>query len=310
MQNNNLVVSFPMDTRTGSSRNDLLDGRNHEIEVDQISTFNLGNQQFYLVDGFDITRSCDIEIVLIRIGNVLIKVPLLDYGELDRYNINLITLSDSETQNLLERNGRYISSMPITTISNIIEQNKYVQNKRNGTMASASSTPRKQRIIVFNDDDGRKFILSSAAESIGLSKPRTIKYLPLKNLDDLIKNQGIYGLDWYRLLKEPEYEWIRNNFGIRQEQIGNVDVIKYQDSYFVRRHILENNNLGFAHAFYDFGDRFFDCVPINNLQKSIIDSYYVTDYHIKNRIVRITGDQTQLTPESWSEKANKSSSKK
>lgn len=300
MKKRNIVVSFPLDGRTDYSRNDLLDGTNHEIEVDQISTFDLENQHFYMVDGFDITRRCGIGILLIRNGNILRKVPLLDYDELNRYAINSRVLSESEVQSLLDRNGYYVSAMPLTTISNIVAQSKQAQSKQQSRTASNSG---KQRIIVFCDVEGRKFILSSAAEYLGLPRPKSIKYLPLKNFADLAQNHYIYGPDWYRLLSEAEYDWIRRNFDIRREEVDNVDVVEYQEQYFVKRSIFENNNFGLAHTFYNFGDDFFDCVQINGSQKDIIDTYYTTDYQ-KRRFIRIDGDPSRCEPEPWTEEMN------
>ncbi len=293
MKKKNIVVSFPLDRRNDYSRNDLLDGTNHEIEVNQISTFEQENQHFYIVNGFDITRNCEIVILLIKQGNVLRKVPLLDYDELNRYAINSRVLSESEIQILLDRNGYYVSSIPLTTISNIVSQSRQVQNQQQ----NRNITLGKQKIMVFYDTDGRKFILSSAAEYLGLPVPKSIKYLPLKNFNDLAQNYNIYGPDWYRLLSEIEYEWIRKNFNIRREEIDDVDVIEYRDQYFVTRPIFENNDFGLAHAFYNFGDDMFDCVQINNYQKGIIDRYYSTDYQRKNRLVRIDGDISRLVPE-------------
>ena len=299
MKKRNIVVSFPLDRRTDYSRNDLLDGTNHEIEVDQISTFDLDNQHFYMVDGFDITRGCGIGILLIRNGNILRKVPLLDYDELNRYAINPRILSESEVQSLLDRNGNYVSAMQLTTISNIIAQSQAQSQYQSRTTGNSG----KQRIMVFYDMDGRKFILSSAAEYLGLPRPRSIKYLPLKNLSDLAQNHSIYGPDWYRLLSEAEYEWIRRNFDIRREEVDNVDVVEYQEQHFVKRPIFENNNFGLAHAFYNFGDDFFDCVQINGSQKDIIDTYYTTDYQ-KRRLIRIDGDPSRREPEPWPEEIN------
>ena len=293
MKKINIVVSFPLDRRTDYSRNDLLDGTNHEIEVDQISTFDLDNQHFYIVDGFDITRDCGIGILLIRNGNILRKVPLLDYDELNRYPINPRVLGESEVQSLLDRNGYYISAMPLTTISNVVAQSEQEQEQQQSRTAGNSG---KQRIMVFYDMEGRKFILSSAAEYLGLSRPRSIKYLPLKNLTDLAQNHHIYGPDWYRLLSDAEYDWIGRNFDIRREEVDNVDVVENQDQYFVKRPIFENNNFGLAHAFYNFGDDFFDCVQINDSQKDIIDTYYTTDYQ-KRRLIKIDGDPSRCEPE-------------
>lgn len=298
MKKRNIVVSFPLDRRTDYSRNDLLDGTNHEIEVDQISTFDLDNQHFYIVNGFDITRGCGIRVLLIRNGNILRKVPLLDYGELDRYAINPRVLEESEVQSLLDRNGYYISAMPLTTISNIVAQSKQAQSQQQQNRTTGNSG--KQKIMVFYDMEGRKFILSSAAEYLGLPRPRSIKYLPLKNFDDLAQNHYIYGPDWYRLLSEAEYDWIRRNFDIRREEVKNVDVVEYQEQYFVIRPVFENNNFGLAHAFYNFGDNFFDCVQINGYQKNIIDTYYTTDYQ-KRRLIRIDGDPSRREPEPWPE---------
>ncbi len=122
MNNRNIVVSFPLDRRTDYSRNDMLDGKNHEIKVAKIETFTIENQIFYMVSGFDITRGCGIEILLIKEGNILRKVPLLDYDELNHYEINPRTLSEQEVQSLLNGNSPPIPPMPLTTIANIIKQ--------------------------------------------------------------------------------------------------------------------------------------------------------------------------------------------
>lgn len=299
MKKRKIVVSFPLDSRTDYSKNDLLDGKNHEIEVDQMSSFDLDNQHFYIVDGFDITRECDIEILLIRNGNILRKVPLLDYDELNSYAVNSQILGEPEVQSLLDKNGNYISAMPLTTISNIVTQSKQAQSQyqyQDGTAVNSG----KQSIIVFYDMDGRKFILSSAAEFLCLPKPRSLKYLPLKNFYDLAKNHSIYGPDSYRLLSKAEYERIRKDFYIRREEVDNVDVVEYKDQYFIRRRVFECNNFGLAYAFYNFGDDLFDCVKINDIQKDIIDEYYTTDYQ-KRRLIRIDGDPSKLEPEPWPE---------
>lgn len=297
MKKRNIVVSFPLDRRTDYSRNDLLDGANHEIEIDLIEAFYVENQQFYLASGFDITRNCDIVILLKPDGNILRKVPLLDYDELYRYQVNPRVLSEREVQSLLDRNGNYISAMPLTTISNIVAQSKQTQSQQ---QSRTSDNSRKQRIMVFYDMKGRKFILSSAAETLGLTRPKSVKYLPLKNIADLSHNHNIYGPDWYRLLSEAEYEWISRNFVIRREEVDNVDVVEYQNQHFVKRPIFENNAFGLAHAFYNFGDDFFDCVQINGAQKDIIDRYYTTDYQ-RRRLIRVDGDPSRRGPEPWSE---------
>ncbi len=157
-------------------------------------------------------------------------------------------------------------------------------------------------IRVFFDADGRKFILSSAAEYLGLPKPKSIKYLPLKNLSNLI-SEYIYGTNWFRLLSKTEYDWIERNNVVKREEIDYVDVIENQGQYFVTRPVFENNYFGLSNAFYNFGGDFYDCVPINSHQKDIIDTYYNTHYQ-ERKLLRIDGDTSRLEPEPWPEETN------
>ena len=60
MANRNIIVSFPLDSRKGNLKNDLLDGEIHKIRVDKISTFNTSYSEFYIIVGHDITRDCPI----------------------------------------------------------------------------------------------------------------------------------------------------------------------------------------------------------------------------------------------------------
>lgn len=274
--NRKINVFFPLDYRKDYSRNDLLDGQNHQINVDQISNFSVGGHQFYLVSGFDNTRSCNITILLMKYGNRLTKVPLLDYGELDKYMKFPRLLNDHEIDSLLKENGIAFSSMPLTTMSNILQQEAEKEYAMRGK--------KKAKIMVFYDRDGRKFILSSAAKELGFPNPNSIKYLPLKRVIELAKNYNVYCAAGYRLLTGSEYEWIIKNFYVENIEIDTVDVIEYKNNYFVKRIIIEGNDFGTVHQFYDFGENLFDCVPINEGQKAFINRFYSINYQRRHSL--------------------------
>ena len=61
--NNNVKIFFPGDKRDEYARNDLLDGRFHNISIRNMTSFWVGSQNFYNVEGYDNTRNCEVNII-------------------------------------------------------------------------------------------------------------------------------------------------------------------------------------------------------------------------------------------------------
>ena len=229
--NRKITVYFPSDYRKDFFKNDLLDGTNHEIYVEKVLAFNAERRQFYLVSGFDDTKKRSVAILLMkdgRFGGMLKKVPLMDYGEIDKYMKFPVALSDNEIDSLLKKSGYAFSSMPLTTISDILSQDRREEYAMENT--------KKLKVIVFYDRAGRKYILSSAAESLELPNPNTIKYLPLKNIagrDGLLLKHHIHTTSGFRLLDNLEYTKISLEFDVERHEIEPVKIIDYQGRYFV-----------------------------------------------------------------------------
>lgn len=291
MKNRKIKIVFPLDVREKEIRNNLLDGQEHEIEIDNVRGFNVNNRLFYEVSGYDITRNCYIEILLTQDGyKTLRKVPLLDYEELSKYDINARILSLNEVDNLLESNGQYISSMPLTTIEKIIEKDKEKQSKNDN----------KAKIVVLYDEDGRKFITSEAAEYLGYPNPKTVNYLPIDNGMEVYEKYYISRSMGFRLLNQDEYFDIMSKYDITALNVRRVDVVEYNDEYYIRREVFEGNMFGLAHSFCDFSNflndtDLFDCVKINESQKKYIDDYYSVILHRPTKMKR-TGDLLKVDP--------------
>ncbi|MBR3229749.1 MAG: hypothetical protein IKF91_02865 [Bacilli bacterium] len=276
----NIFVEFPFDRRPDILRNELLDGQNHEIDVEQIKTFFVGDLQFYICNGFDITRNSYVTFLLLSDGKSLKKVPLFDYSELKKYEKMSRTLSQNVLQELINKYGRNISAMELTTLDQVIEQSKKTTSEK--------EEEEKQKIIIFYDLEGRKFILSSAAKSLGLPNPVSIKYLPFRK--KYSTPTYIHECSGFRLLTESEYNEIVKKYIIDKYSVSDVDILKYEDEYFVRRIVFEGNEFGLAHLFYDFGDDLFDCVPLNDQQYKIINKFYVTNEINMEKLKRTVGD--------------------
>ena len=283
-------VFFPEDTRRMELRNSLLDGCVHQIEIGQISTFERGVSQFYIVNGYDKTRNCGIQILLVKEGNLLKKVPLLDYRELSNYEYDARTLDEDEIELLLENSSHYASSMPLTTIYNVIKEHEKLSY--NGVKEEA-----KDKILVFCDRDGRRFLLSSVAEYIGLTNPVSIKYLPIKYQHELASMYGIYPTAGFRLLTDLEYSWISKKYIVDKGLIDNVDVVECDGEAFVHRITFENNRWGLERIFYVFNSEFNDCVRLNRQQRQIVETFYSIDWHWE-KIKRVNDNRyITYTPE-------------
>lgn len=266
--NNNVKIFFPEDKRDEYARNDLLDGRFHNISIRNMTSFWVGSQNFYNVEGYDNTRNCEVNIILINEMGHLKKVPLYDYDELNHLNIDEFPLKDNMIQDIIKSTGGVIESMPITSLAKIVQKKSEVDKNNN-------------KIVVFEDLEGRDFILASAAKVLGFPDPKTVNYLPLKFYGEIAKGEFINNNMGFRLLNEKERDWIRENFICKYIGINNLNVIEYECNYYINRPCYESNFEILAHKFYNFGKGFEDCVLINKTQKDFIDRYYTTNYQIK-----------------------------
>ena len=207
MNNSKFYVSFPFDDRPDESRNDFLDGLVHEMFVEHVYSLSMSNLQFYIVEGFDFLRNSGVRILLTDNGKELKKLPLYDYKELDNYESKARVLSNGEMQEFLSKYNHNISSLPITTISDFVKEHTI-----------------KKEITVFCDPDGRKFISTKDAISLGYDNPRDVSFLP---------TEKIIGRREYKLITEEEYEDVKRKYIISEERVGKLDVLYYKDNYYV-----------------------------------------------------------------------------
>lgn len=163
MNRKNIYVEFPLDNRPDNLRNELLDGQNHEIVIEEVKTFFVGNLQFYIVNGFDFTKNCGTGIVLLSDNGTLKKVPLVDYSELKQFEMAAKMLNDNEIHDLLDKFGYNIQSLPMTTIKKIVKEREI-----------------KKNITVYTDPDVRRFISTKDAVSLGYDNPRDVYIYQLK----------------------------------------------------------------------------------------------------------------------------------
>lgn len=304
-----ISVFFPQDNRNDDSKNRLLDGTIHDIEVYGMSTFEKDGLNFYIVNGYDSTRECSIQILLVKDGNSLKKVPLLDYNELSQYEFGARILYEDEIHSILANTSYYASSKPITTISNLVEQEKAKTKAMSGNNGGngpdeeeydleKEDEKTKDKIVVFGDRDGRRYILASAAEYIGLPRPRSVSYLPIKFAPTLETMYGIYPTSGFRLLNKEEYEWISREYIIDEGLIQNVLLVEYKGDYFIRSELYAHNHWGLSDLSYSFDEWLNSLVKITPEQKRVIETYYSVDTIWANKLVNIVGDK-RIAEREW-----------
>lgn len=249
MNRKNIYVDFPLDNRPDNLRNELLDGQNHEIVIEEVKTFFVGNLQFYIVNGFDFTKNCGTGIVLLSDNGTLKKVPLVDYSELKQFEMSAKMLNDNEIHDLLDKFGYNIQSLPMTTIEKLVKEREI-----------------KKNITVYTDPDVRRFISTKDAVSLGYDNPRDVLYLP---------TEKVTGTVGYKLITEEEYENLKREYIISDERVGKLDVIYYNDNYYVDWLAVQsgdNSRTGFQ--FYGLDNPIFNEEPLSKLQFERIKKYY------------------------------------
>lgn len=249
MNRKNIYVEFPLDNRPDNLRNELLDGQNHEIVIEEVKTFFVGNLQFYIVNGFDFTKNCGTGIVLLSDNGILKKVPLVDYSELKQFEMSAKMLNDNEIHDLLDKFGYNIQSLPMTTIEKLVKEREI-----------------KKNITVYTDPDVRRFISTKDAVSLGYDNPRDVIYLP---------TEKVTGTVGYKLITEEEYENLKREYIISDERVGKLDVIYYNDNYYVDWLAVQSgDNYSTGFQFYGLDNSAFNEEPLSKLQFERIKRYY------------------------------------
>ena len=89
---NKIYMQYPLDI-TGT--NELYDGEVHEIIPQSLYQVNVYGNEFYIMEYFDYTSNTTAVTLLMRINNLLVKVPLDEYDSLIQYmNNNNLTRID------------------------------------------------------------------------------------------------------------------------------------------------------------------------------------------------------------------------
>jgi len=307
---NNIVlnIEFPQDYRTGNDRNRLLDGRTHRINISDVSELIIGGIVFYIVDGYDYTSDTEVSTLLTIEGNRLVKVPLTDYSVLYSLAGNSRRLDVSEIQ-FLFGNNTHIFATQITSLSEYIKkrQSKEVEKKDSQKPAKTAvaavpltppippiekmhekehekeyekeyeKKPEKKHeqnkwIVVCIDEEGRRYILSSEAKNLNLNPPlKTVNYLPLEKDKEILDLNEIKSNSGFRLLTDFEYNEIKNRFSVYFARIKRLNIINYNNNYYVESSAYRGNGFGFYVPYYG---EFIDYVLINNEQHDFFKKYY------------------------------------
>ena len=168
----------------------------------------------------------------------------------------LIELLDKKRK-YVEHTNRNITFIQDTEIKNSEEDSEKL---------SGFEEQEKKEIEVFSDPDGRRFISTKDAKSLGFNNPRDVLYLPTEKISDIVG---------YKFITEEEYNLLKTQYIITDERVGKLDVIFYNGNYYVDWLALQSRDDSYDKSqFYEFDSSVFNEEPLSKLQFERIRKYY------------------------------------
>lgn len=122
--NKSIRMQYPYDS---SGKNRMFDGTIHDIIPIEIMPININGQEFFVMIYYDLTMSTIATTLLIRIGNILAKVPLDDYDffieYLENNNIMSNTRLTSPTSTIIFQDNQLIQLAQSISIRDLLTPN-------------------------------------------------------------------------------------------------------------------------------------------------------------------------------------------
>ena len=136
----------------------------------------------------------------------------------------------------------------------------------------------------------QKQVISDVFDKGIRNVPRDVLYLPTEKVTETVG---------YKLITEEEYENLKREYIISDERVGKLDVIYYNDNYYVDWSAVQsgdNSRTGFQ--FYGLDNSGFNEVPLSELQFKRIKKYYCVNLLTEKDLNR---NSEVLHPESASD---------